>query len=204
MHNIVANNNINMSLDFGADDPDIERTLSFLLGNRFRTDERQRVVSQYWFSDFKRSSNSNLHILLTHILPQLAKLTRLQELNASGCNELDPYLPPKIGNLCHLAMPTLSEFHKLRSHPKEIFYLSCLKQLTLRGCWNLNCLPVEVGKLTALEDLNLGNCNSLTCRVFLQKSAACQNSDGWAFPIVVNWSSFLRRLVIWRHSHILI
>jgi hypothetical protein len=47
MHNIVANNNINMSLDFGADDPDIERTLSFLLGNRFRTDERQRVVSQY-------------------------------------------------------------------------------------------------------------------------------------------------------------
>jgi Leucine-rich repeat (LRR) protein len=149
-----------MSWYFGVDDPGIERTLSVLLGNHFGTDERQRVVN-IDFSDFDGSSN--LHILLTRILPQLAKLTHLQELNLSGCNELDPYyLPPEIGNLCHIATLKLSEFHKLKSLPKEIGDLKCLKQLILVGCGNLSLLPVEVGKLTELEDLVIGHCVSFT------------------------------------------
>ncbi len=120
-----------MSSDFGADDPGIEKTLSVLLaGNRFVTDERRRIVS-IDFSHFEE--NSNVHSLLTRILPQLAKLTRLQKLNLSGCEELD-YLPPGIGNLCHLVTLKLSEFQELRSLPMGIGDLSCLKQLTLWCC----------------------------------------------------------------------
>ena len=148
------------SSNMSADDPGIERALSILLGNRFRTDERRRIVS-IDCSDFYETSNQR--ILLTRSLPQLAEVTRLQELTISGCKELDPCLPPEIGTLCHLATLKISEFHKLRSLPKEIGDLSCLKQLTVELCGSLSFLPVAVGKLAALEELDLSSCESLIC-----------------------------------------
>jgi Leucine-rich repeat (LRR) protein len=150
-----------MSSEFVADGPCIEGILSLLLRNdRFRIIDGGRVVSIN-FSDV--AGSSNIRILLTRILLQLAKLTHLQELNISGGKELDSCLPPQIGNLCHLEILSLSGFDELRSLPKEIGDLRCLKQLHLVECKNLSFLPAEVGKLTALEKLCLSNCGSLTC-----------------------------------------
>jgi hypothetical protein len=53
------------------------------------------VVLHDWAKAKTKAILENLHILHTRILPQLAKLTRLQELNNSGCNELELYLPPR-------------------------------------------------------------------------------------------------------------
>ncbi|KAG2668047.1 hypothetical protein I3760_15G142100 [Carya illinoinensis] len=92
-------------------------------------------------------------------LPRSFKLRSLKVLELEGCTSLE-YFPEIECEMEHLKCVRLHST-VIQELPSSITYLTCLKELYLRGCKSLVRLPINIFQLESLWAVNIINCPNL-------------------------------------------
>jgi Leucine-rich repeat (LRR) protein len=95
-----------------------------------------------------------------HELPVVCELADLRKLDLHGCSSL-PTLPADIGRLGSLQLLVLHQCTGLQELPASIGGLSSLQELKLSGCSSLQSLPASISSLRHISELQISGCNAL-------------------------------------------